>query len=450
MREQMNVFKKYLLQTDGVNAIVFALVLPALVAAGGLAIDLAEAYNVRNKLGQALDKAAIAAAASTGTEDELRQVAENFLRANFREDGLGTLLQPNVVFGDKTVTVSANAETDTKLMKIFGKDSITVGGSSTVIRQLSGIEVALVLDVTGSMAGSNIEALKNASNIFINNMFDEISNVNLLKIGIVPYSSTVNVGPYGLGETADGNYYGNAFVVKPDSDIYYTNPDNIEYDPDTTDQWHGCVLAQDYPDDTLDDTTFGFEMYRYPRYCTASYWGYCYRYSGNANSYCPDTPLVPLTNDQAALNSTINNLSASGSTYGNIGMIWGWRVLSPEEPFTEGVDYDNSQWEKAIIMMTDGDNTMDSWYSAYGKTSDHDLNAWDLDDRLSEICENIKDSDITIYTITFESGVDDETKEIYQNCATSPSMYSHAPDNDELQNIFEQIANQLSKLHISQ
>ena len=157
----------YLSQNDGVNAVIFALVMPALVAAGGLALDLAEAYNVRNKLGQALDKAAIAAAASTGSEEELRTIASNFLKANFREDGFGDLLDSDVIFGEKTVTVTATAKTDTNLMRLFGKDFLNISASSTVIRQLSGVEVAMVLDVTGSMAGSNLEALKDASNLFI-------------------------------------------------------------------------------------------------------------------------------------------------------------------------------------------------------------------------------------------------------------------------------------------
>ena len=440
----------YLSQNDGVNAVIFALVMPALVAAGGLALDLAEAYNVRNKLGQALDKAAIAAAASTGSEEELRTIASNFLKANFREDGFGDLLESDVIFGEKTVTVTATAKTDTNLMRLFGKDFLNISASSTVIRQLSGVEVAMVLDVTGSMAGSNLEALKDASNLFIGKMFEEISDPSLIKIGIVPYSASVNVGPYGLGTLSDGSYYASGFVDRPENDMYYSDTNDIEYDTGVTNQWHGCVLAESYPDDTLDDTSYGFGMYRYPRRCTASWYGYCFSYSGNANSYCPATPVVPLTNNRASLEDTIDDLSASGSTYGNIGMIWGWRLLSPEAPFTEGVDYDDPRWDKVVIMMTDGDNTMDGWYSAYGSTSSHGLNAYDLDDRLSETCENMKDEEITVYTITFESGVDDETKDIYRNCATTGSMYSHAPDNTKLSEIFEDIANQLSRLHITQ
>ncbi len=54
-------------------------------------------------------------------------------------------------------------------------------------------------------------------------------------------------------------------------------------------------------------------------------------------------------------------------------MVWGWRVISPTEPFTEGVAYDDDTWQKVIIVLTDGANTIDdesthngSNYSAYG------------------------------------------------------------------------------------
>lgn len=439
---------KYLNDTSGVNAVIFALVLPAMMAAGGLAVDLANAYNVKNKLGQALDKAALATANSLGTQDELTEIAKKFFYANFDDDGLGTAATPIVTFTETTVSVSASASVDMLFMRVFGKDSLTVNGETEVTRELSGIEVVLVLDVTGSMAGSNITALKSASTDFLNIMFDRITDEELLKIGIVPYSSSVNVGPYGFGLDMDGAYYGSAFVDRPDSDEFKT-PEDIEYDTSSNYDWHGCVLAEDYPADTEDDTTSGFEMYRYARECTRTRRGRCERYRSDPNYNCTSATVVPLTSDQVKLQSTIDNLPTGGHTYGNFGMVWGWRLISPEEPFVEGTAYDDPKWKKAVIMMTDGANTMHNWYSAYGKTSSHDISPNDLNERFEETCENMKENDILIYTITFQSGVGDSTKAYYERCATSPTMYEHAPDDDRLISIFQGIANQLSKLHIS-
>ena len=451
MKFMLLLYKKcrlYWVDTAGVNALVFAFVLPALLAAGGLAVDLANAYNVKNRLANALDKTALATANSVGDEEELKEIARNFFRANFREDALGRAADPVITFGDKTVSVQAQATVDLLFMDVFGKDTMTVSAISEVTRELSGIEVVLVLDVTGSMAGTNIAALKSASTDFLDIMFTRIAQPELIKVGIVPYSSTVNVGPYGLGEGADGSYYGPSFVSRPYNDDYYNNPQDIEYNPSDDTAWHGCVLAEDYPYDTLDNTPDGFGMYRFPRICTASYWGYCYRYT-TPNLNCPRTPIVPLTNNQNELQDAIDDLYAEGSTYGNFGMVWGWRVISPEAPFTEGEEYNSADWRKAVIMMTDGVNTMHNTYSAYGKTNRHNIRADDLDDRLADVCENMKEEDILVYTITFQSGVDENTKDIYRKCATVESMYTHAPSDDDLEEIFKKIANQLSRLHLS-
>ena len=62
----------------------------------------------------------------------------------------------------------------------------------------------------------------------------------------------------------------------------------------------------------------------------------------------------------------------------------------------------------------------------------------------------MKDEGITIYTVTFQSGVNAATRQYYEDCASDVSKYFHAPSNDELVDVFQNIANQLSQLHISQ
>jgi Flp pilus assembly protein TadG len=454
-----SVIGKYIGDTSGATAVVFAIVIPVLVAAVGLAVDMGQAYNVKNRLGNAVDKAALAVAGTTGDIDVLEERMEAFIAANYPEEKIGTAFDVEMVIDDQVVTITAHARVDTKFMRLFGKDQVEVYAFSEVTRELSGLEVVLVLDVTGSMAGSNITALKTASNDFLEIMFDRIEDEDYLKIGLVPYSSSVNVGSYGWGEKPDGTSYGTAFVVTPDTDDYYADPSTIEYNIGQSKQWHGCVLARDYPLDTEDEPPVEWQMYRYPRTCYRYGWqwvsgqGWVYQctqwYSGNPNTNCPATPVVPLTNNRTTLEDTINALNAQGHTYGNIGMAWGGRLISPEEPFTEGEEWDDPRWRKAIVMMTDGNNTMHPTYSAYGKTSEHSITPSDLNDRLEETCENIKANGVRIYTVTFQSGISASTKTFYRNCASDDSMYFDAPTNDDLVDVFQEIANQLSKLHIS-
>ena len=156
------------------------------------------------------------------------------------------------------------------------------------------------------------------------------------------------------------------------------------------------------------------------------------------------------TSEQQVLLDAVNNMDAEGFTLGNYGMVWGWRVISPEEPFTEGSEYSDNLWKKAVLMMTDGVNTMNHAYTAYGRTDQHSVTPGDLNDRFAEICTAMKQQEIIIYTVTFYSGVDDATKNYYRQCATDETKYFDAPSQNDLIEVFEQISRELSNLHITQ
>ena len=431
---------------SGVSVIVFALTLPLMLGAAGMTVDLAQAYNAKTRLGNALDKAALAAGTISGTPEQIELRTLEFVRANYPDDRIGEVRNIVATVNEMSISVTAEAQVETIFMRIFGYDQLTVTEESEVIRELSGVEVVLVLDVTGSMAGNNIRALRTASQDFLEIMFSRISDEEYLRIGIVPFSNSVNVGPAGL---SDG------FVVRPATDSYVSPASNIQYSSTngTTNSWKGCVLERAYPDDTNDDASPNWRMYRWPRTCTRTDRnGNCTAWSGTPNNLCPNLRIVPLTNDRAVLDNLVSQLTdanAVGNTYGNVGMAWGWRVISPDPPFTEGVEYNDPEWSKAVIMMTDGDNTMHGTYSVYGNTSSHNIRADDLDDRFAETCALMKAEGITVYTITFQSGISNATRQIFRTCATSPDHYFNAPSNADLQVAFRRIANQLSALHLS-
>lgn len=99
--------------------------------------------------------------------------------------------------------------------------------------------------------------------------------------------------------------------------------------------------------------------------------------------------------------------------------------------------------------MTDGINTMHPHYSAYGRTSSHSVSPNDLDEKMEDVCEAMKEEDIIVYTVTFESGVDNDTKDFFRRCATSEDKYFDAPSQDDLIQVFEKISRELSNLHLS-
>lgn len=459
--------RKYWSSKSGAIALMFGMMLPILIGVAGVSLDYSRAYLVKQRLAQALDAAALAAAASSTDSAVIEQKVLDFFEANYPSGELGITFTPSVVIVGDEVQVSGTAQYDTLFLGVLGIDVIDVEAATTVIREVQGIEVVLVMDNTGSMnTNNNIGALRNAASNFVYIMYgidpdegeaadpstlDEMAtrDTDYIKIGLVPYSSSVNVGPYGLGVDKAGDSYGTAFVNNPQALSYTTSSNN--------NSWMGCVLAHDYPDDTTDHTG-PWDMYRYCRdsnddpYCDlGSYWsgGVQHFYVNHKpNYYCPQTPLTPLVTSPTELKGAIDTMTANGYTYGNYGMVWGYRVISPEAPFEEGVEWSNQYWRKAVVMMTDGVNTMHYRYSTYGPTQDHNITPGDLNDRFADVCNNLKDDGVIVYTVTFYSGVDENTKDFYRECATSEDHYHDAPNQTDLIDVFETISRELSNLHI--
>lgn len=473
--EILKKIKKFIRHDVGAVAAAFGLLIPVVVSATGVFVDMSQAYLVKARLSSALDAAALAGAA-TGSDDQslIQDKVDAFMAANYPSEKIGTNIVVNASIDGDELMVTASAELNTSFMRIFGFDVLDVVATTTVQREVRGLEVVMVLDNTGSMnTNNNIDTLKAATENFIQILFESVSDPDFVKVALVPYASSVNVGPYGLGLDFDGDDYGDPFVVPPEEDVYASyyngmNPytgfnygidaDDLEYNPSRKGQWHGCVLAEEYTLDTEDH--FGpWEMYRHDHNGN-SYYRNRFYYNGtlgdgyNAlygpNIFCPQQPIVPLTSDEQFLIDSADNMTASGATLGNFGMVWGWRVVSPEEPFIEGAKYDNNQWDKVVLVMTDGINTMSNVYSAYGRSDDHIIDANDLDDRFSETCEAMKEAGILIYTVTFDSGVDNDTKDLFRDCATTPANYNDAPSQSDLEEVFEKIARELSNLHIKQ
>ena len=88
-------------------------------------------------------------------------------------------------------------------------------------------------------------------------------------------------------------------------------------------------------------------------------------YENGPNRGCPK-PIVPLTNadGKAAIKTAIDGMIAywHAGTYIPAGLVWGWHVLTSGEPYTQGLDADDEEFEdtvKAMVLLTDGDNQVE-------------------------------------------------------------------------------------------
>ncbi len=446
--------KRYIKDHKGVAAVWFGMMVPLVVTSVGLSVDMGQTYLVKERLSRALDAAALAAAAMpTDDVNAIEEKINDFLDVNYPDNVVGFQTHIEVSNNTDTLYVEAWAELNPTFMQVFGQDTIQVKAVSEVTKEVKAIEVVLVMDVTGSMStNNNIATLRTAATNFVNTMFERVNDTNMIKIGLVPFSSSVNVGNYGLGKNPSGTAYDTAFV---------NNPNNTTYSTTSTSRWGGCVIESTTTWDDRDDHDGPWDMYRYCRNSTPSSTSSsrirdCDRVSSSdrytsrdQNYLCPKTPVTPLTNSKTDLLANISLLRAEGNTYINNGLTWGLRLISPEFPFREGVSWSNEDWTKAIILMTDGESTMHQHYSIYGPTASHDIDANDLDNRIEDVCEDLRDKNVLVYTITFDDGVSEDTKEIFENCATNPSMWYDAPTQARLLEVYQSIAKELANLHLS-
>ena len=205
---------------------------------------------------------------------------------------------------------------------------------------------------------------------------------------------------------------------------------------------------------------------------------------GGPNFMCTTQALTPLTTSQSSVTSAINSMQANGYTNITDGLMWGWRAISPGEPFTEGRAYTATDNQKIIVLMTDGENTYHPYLQAdidpgsntyAGKFVKSAYGAWaylfknhlgttstqsqtvfnELNSHTATACANAKAAGITIYTVGFEindttSSDPETTKALLQNCATDTSKYFDAQNETDLLDAFHAIGDQITLLRISQ
>ncbi len=477
----------------GNTAIIFALCSVPVLMAAGIAVDVSRSLVVRERLAQALDAAALAAGNNAHlSESELQTLVDNYLAANYADDEMGNLIQVSPTVDGTTVTLTGSAEVGSTIMALFGYEKITIAASTEVTQESSGLEVIMVLDNTGSMRGSKISSLKSAAEDLLDILFGDDTTSSTLKIGLVPFAQSVNIGTDALAngwmdEDGDADIAGENFDFAPGQTVWDL------FDEINNRSWNGCVETREPPYDVQDaePTTSNpntlWQPYFAPDEPNEYYYDNDYIYEVIGGTYaqqqrnvtkynnvyvyyshegpgenCELSEVTPLTNNKSTLLSAIDDMNAKDFTHIPIGLAWGWRLLSPEQPFNQGVAYTDTDWDKALILLTDGENTINdeynhnlSKYSAYGYLANARLGTTNdnvfedkLDENTTTLCNAIKAKGIRVYTITFEVNTNN-VRDLMRDCATDPSLYFDSPSSSELDAAFDAIARDLNNLRLS-
>lgn len=197
VRSTLNLFKNFASDQSGVVAIIFGLALIPVVGLTGASLDYSRASNVQSQLQGALDASVLSAAHQRDMSDA---EAEAFMRTQIEAHMGGALgagsLTLNITRGgeDDLLVATATMQVDTTLLGVVGINQITVGVDSSVSVDFRALEVALVLDNTGSMRSSGrIASLREAALDFVEVVTEDGTSDNVL-ISLVPYTAQVNIG----------------------------------------------------------------------------------------------------------------------------------------------------------------------------------------------------------------------------------------------------------------
>lgn len=497
---------RFMSDRGGNYALIMVIVSIPLLMAVGLAVDYSRASSARQSLHHALDAGVLAAGSKDGlTDAQARDMIASWLDVHMAGSPAAKWSVDMVAqTSDGKVTATASATVDTVFSRILGKDEVSISATNEAKRTLGKVELVMVLDNTGSMGkDGKLDNLKRAANELISTLQDSAANPSDLKMGLVPYTMTVNVGASYRGKS----WLTGSMPIAYGTDVFNTaGTDRFTLLDKMGVAWAGCVEARPAPADVTEsppnssDKTTLYIPYFAPdepdtksgQSCSASD-GYCNNYladgstssswrtrqgnelkynkapkTGTApigyqygpNSGCEVQPLTRLTSDTSTFTNAVSRMVAGGDTDIRAGVMWGWHVLSPNAPFSDGVPYNDNKWTKIMVLMTDGQNhnvvvsnNNQSVYSGIGYIWQDRIGLTSgtlaqritrLDERLAQACANAKTAGIVIYSVVLKDKTVDQNT--VRNCASSSDKVFDVENSSGLVAAFRNIGGSIRKL----
>lgn len=512
--------RRFTLSRSGGVALIFGLSFIPLSLLTLTAIDFHRASTVKAALQDAIDAASLAAARnqSATTTAQIQTIGNNVLAANmtsFHDVTLGTATF--TLAADGTVNGVVNAQVTPLVANMFLGGPIDVSATSEVKRSSKSLEVALVLDTTGSMAGTKISDLRTAANDLVDLVVQDVQTPHYTKVAVVPYSQGVNAGSYAdtargsidddwanitgatranpvvITANAHGRSVGDKIYITGVSGMTQLNGKAYTISARTT---NTITLSGVNGTSYSKFTGSGGKVYcayagcRYLGFTAADGSARVQQYSScvtertGADAYtdvapttspvgrnypdtsntCITTSFMPLSSNRTSLHSLINSLNASGSTAGQIGIAWGWYMLSPNWgslwPASENrpAAYGTDELLKVAIIMTDGEfntnycNGVIARDAGFGSSSNRincDATNGSGFTQAIALCNAMKAQGIIVYTVGFDVGSDASAQNLVNNCATDAEHVYQPSTGTALKDAFRSIAQDIMKLRIS-
>ena len=343
------------------SVIVFVLVVfSAMFLVGGTAVDLARHENLRSSIQYNLDRAVLAAASLKQTQDP-DTVVQDYMSKVVTIDAFTVNVESIVATNARTVSATATANLDTWFLSMAGIDEMPITAKSAASERIPNLEISLVLDVSGSMAGSKLRNLKTAAKEFVTTMLT----------GVDPDTVSISVVPFNHNVTPPDSIFSRLNVAVTHTlsnclDFSDASFSEVAIDPASSlKQGVFTALYGDFQDfNSSYETCMGESKYE----------------------------IMPYESSESNLHTKIDSLGTSGWTAAHLGMKWGLALLDPSfrtiadgliadgeiNPGLAGIpaDYTDHETLKVIILMGDGANTYEFRFKDEYRTGLSDL--WEV------------------------------------------------------------------------
>lgn len=459
--------RRFSRDSRGNMAMMTALMMGVVMLGTGAALDYTMMANKSGDLQNVAD-AAVLAAARSGEDDiaKLQKIAEEVVKAH----NLGQELKVTARYDDDHIVVDIASEYTPVMTGMFGDDGRKMSvQAASPLPTATPINLALVLDTTGSMEGANMNALKQAASALLTEMEDAESET---RVSIVPFGQYVNIG-YKDAKTDTRTWIdrGNEGVTKThcwDQNKQVSKPtckkvgkikqaiwrdgkfrgykwkdqwkctggkwEKERVCKKRTPQWHGCMGTR-ANDSWAKKAEFGGV-----------------KLPAALDEKC-GTEVMPLSQNFGEMRKRVQSLTTSGTTYLPGGLAWGWRTLNKEIPYTEASSTKDPNLMTAMLFMTDGGNNRsrgDSSSNASGTKHEYSRDGGSSGLKLTkELCQAIKDDGIQVFVVAYQLPGATSTVSVLSECATDQQSFFEPDNAQELIDTFTDIAKLLNKTRLA-
>lgn len=487
---------EYASDLRGNIAVLLAFTLPVILLSAGAAIDFIDISSRKTHLQSVTDLAVLAAASSGETEiEELESVAQMSFEQNYRPKKDESSETFNLTLSqDGELSLETIINKPTAIMAMFGRPTVGVASeAATTLPSQTPLDIALVLDRTGSMAGANMAGLISASDDFIQQLRRENRDV---RVSVIPFAEYVNIGtdnaraswldmPGASGSGSDvscsmedastssclssGSTASSSTSTTTSSGCTTTTTTTSSGGSTTTTTTSNCTSGSGWSDvsrttsggyctisndpqdnsgslveecipDLATENWFGCVGSREAPYNAVSEYSSGRKIPPIFDRTCGQ-PILELTDNLTDVRNSIAGLTASGPTYIPSGLQWGWRSLTAEAPLRPRISDDR---KRLLILMTDGQNTR----SQLG-TNHTGANYAQADSFTLELCSTIKSSDIEIATVAYSNGgASSADTSLLSSCASTSAHHFTAANPSALLDAFGSAADKVSDIRL--